>query len=106
MEIMPTCNTSTLDVYVPSSANPWDTQKVQHALRRLGFGGTKTEIVVLEGQLELGHHRRAPMRSQNCDATLVERTGHSLTLVDGEPNNIKVTTPADLLVAETLLAAD
>jgi len=50
MEILTSCNTSTLSAYIPSSANPWDVQKVQHTLRRLGFGGTKTEINLALGQ--------------------------------------------------------
>ncbi len=40
------------------------------------------------------------------DATLVERTGHALTLVDGDESNLKVTMPTDLLIAEALLRAD
>ena len=39
------------------------------------------------------------------DATLVEAAGGTVRLVDGEPDNLKITTPADLLVAEALLAA-
>jgi 2-C-methyl-D-erythritol 4-phosphate cytidylyltransferase len=34
----------------------------------------------------------------------VEAAGHSVCLVEGEVNNIKITTPVDLLVAEKLLA--
>ena len=37
------------------------------------------------------------------EATVVEAAGHSITLVEGESNNIKVTTPIDLVVAEQLL---
>ena len=39
------------------------------------------------------------------DATLVEAAGGKVLLVDGEPDNIKITTPGDLQVAEALLAA-
>ena len=39
------------------------------------------------------------------DATLVEAAGGTVHLVDGEPDNIKITTPGDLHVAEALLAA-
>ena len=39
------------------------------------------------------------------DATLVEAAGGKVQLVDGEPDNLKITTPGDLRVAETLLAA-
>ena len=39
------------------------------------------------------------------DATLVEAAGGTVRLVDGEPDNIKITTPGDLHVVEALLAA-
>jgi 2-C-methyl-D-erythritol 4-phosphate cytidylyltransferase len=35
---------------------------------------------------------------------LVERAGHRVQVVPGDPENLKVTTPLDLAVAETLLA--
>ncbi len=38
------------------------------------------------------------------EATLVERTGVTVQLVEGEDANIKITTPLDLKVAEMLLA--
>lgn len=38
------CNISTLDPYVPSSGNPWNFQKVQHAYKRLSFGGSTLEV--------------------------------------------------------------
>ena len=44
MEIFNSCNTSLLTVYVPSVANPWDEQKVNHIYRRIGYGATKTEV--------------------------------------------------------------
>lgn len=44
MQSMTSCNTSTLSAYVPSPSNPWDTKKVNHVFRRLGFGGSKTDI--------------------------------------------------------------
>lgn len=37
------------------------------------------------------------------EATLVERSGHMITLVPGEERNIKLTTPFDLALAEQLL---
>ena len=37
------------------------------------------------------------------EATVVEAAGHSVCLVEGEVNNIKITTPVDLLVAEKML---
>jgi 2-C-methyl-D-erythritol 4-phosphate cytidylyltransferase len=37
------------------------------------------------------------------DAVLVERAGYPVAVVPGEPENLKVTTPVDLLAAEALL---
>ena len=39
------------------------------------------------------------------DAGLVEAAGGSVALVDGQPSNLKLTDPHDLVVAEALLAA-
>ena len=39
------------------------------------------------------------------EATVVERTGKLLTLIDGEESNIKITRPVDLLIAAQLLAS-
>ncbi|MEO9022455.1 MAG: 2-C-methyl-D-erythritol 4-phosphate cytidylyltransferase [Ginsengibacter sp.] len=38
------------------------------------------------------------------EATVVEAFGLKVNLIEGEKNNIKITTPADLLLAETLLS--
>jgi 2-C-methyl-D-erythritol 4-phosphate cytidylyltransferase len=37
------------------------------------------------------------------ESALVERLGHQVTIVDGSARNIKITTPRDLLIAETFL---
>lgn len=37
------------------------------------------------------------------ESALVERLGHNVTIVEGSPRNIKITTPRDLLIAETFL---
>jgi 2-C-methyl-D-erythritol 4-phosphate cytidylyltransferase len=37
------------------------------------------------------------------EATVVEAAGHTLYFVEGETNNIKITVPADLIVAESYL---
>jgi 2-C-methyl-D-erythritol 4-phosphate cytidylyltransferase / 2-C-methyl-D-erythritol 2,4-cyclodiphosphate synthase len=37
------------------------------------------------------------------EAMLAERAGHRVTLVDGDPRNLKITTPEDLATAERLL---
>ena len=40
------------------------------------------------------------------DSLLVERLGASVAVVEGSPNNIKITTPEDLILAETLFEQD
>ncbi len=37
------------------------------------------------------------------DASLVERLGHPVSLISGDYRNIKITTPEDLTIAETLI---
>lgn len=43
--------------------------------------------------------------SATDDAALVARFGGTVVVVEGAPENLKITTPADLAVAEALLAA-
>ena len=40
------------------------------------------------------------------DASLVERAGHRIRVVDGSPRNFKITTPQDLALAEAFLAQE
>ena len=40
------------------------------------------------------------------DASVVERAGHRVTLVEGDPQNLKITRPMDLALAEYLLNQD
>jgi 2-C-methyl-D-erythritol 4-phosphate cytidylyltransferase len=49
-------------------------------------------------------HAGARTDGATDDATLVEATGESVTLVDGDPLAFKITTPLDLLLAEAVLA--
>lgn len=44
MEILTSCNTSSLNIYVPTTENPWNIQKINHVFRRLGYGANTTEI--------------------------------------------------------------
>ena len=38
------CNESTLTPYIPSGENPWNTTKINHVYRRLGFGASQDAI--------------------------------------------------------------
>jgi len=42
--ITPSCNQSTLTPYIPSGPNPWNTSKINHVFRRLGFGASQDRI--------------------------------------------------------------
>ena len=50
-----------------------------------------------------GARRRAAIDATD-EATLAERAGHAVRLVEGEATNIKITTPDDLPVAEAIAA--
>ncbi|MGQ8338912.1 2-C-methyl-D-erythritol 4-phosphate cytidylyltransferase [Sunxiuqinia sp. A32] len=40
------------------------------------------------------------------DASVFEAAGHKITLIDGNPENIKITTPSDLKIAEIFLQSE
>ncbi|MBX2828570.1 MAG: DUF1800 domain-containing protein [Flavobacteriaceae bacterium] len=40
----PSCNTSTLAPYIPDAGNPWNTAKIKHVFRRLGYGASVTRV--------------------------------------------------------------
>lgn len=50
METVTSCNVSSLNVYVPTTENPWNEQKVNHVFRRLGYGGNVSEIAAALSQ--------------------------------------------------------
>ena len=54
-------------------------------------------------------HKRAYAQEYNDgftdDASVVESLGHPITLVNGNRENIKITTPFDLTIAETLITS-
>jgi len=40
------------------------------------------------------------------ESSLLEQLGHPVSIVEGSPRNIKITTPEDIAIAEAILAAD
>lgn len=48
-------------------------------------------------------YRQADNSAFSDDASVVEKKGHPITLVDGDTRNIKITFPQDLAIAEILL---
>lgn len=87
------------------------------SLRRLDGGGGSHNVarsdyrVVQTPQVfDIGVARRAFEAAYDSaftdDASVVEASGHAVTMVDGNRENIKLTTPFDLIVAEALLKED
>ena len=42
--VTPSCNSSTLAPFEPNSQNPWNTNKIRHVFRRLGFGASQDDV--------------------------------------------------------------
>lgn len=63
----------------------------------------QTPQLFLRAALEEAH-RRAVAGADLDDVVLVERAGYPVAVVRGGPENLKITTPLDLLAAEALLA--
>jgi 2-C-methyl-D-erythritol 4-phosphate cytidylyltransferase len=81
-------------------------QAVLRTVDRTGLWTVQTPQVALRATLERVHARVAPSAdAATDDLSLVERAGGRVRLVAGDPRNIKVTDPADLELAEQLLAA-
>ena len=83
------------------------TVPVSDSLRRHGSAVDRAEFAAVQtpqgfraGALRAAHAAGA---SATDDATLVEAAGGRVVEVEGEPGNIKITTPADLQMAEALL---
>ena len=60
---------------------------------------------IFEYDLVLRAHRDV-LRDSPDDAFMVEQIGESVTLFDGDPDNIKVTRPIDLKIAESILISN
>ena len=58
---------------------------------------------VFDIQLLKRAYRQSFNESFTDDASVVESLGHSITMVEGNRENIKITTPFDLRIAETLV---
>lgn len=73
------------------------------AISREGVVAVQTpqcfDLSLLKPAFEAEYHE-----SFTDDATVFEHAGHSINLVEGEETNIKITTPADLAIAEAILA--
>ena len=73
-----------------------------HALDRSSLRAVQTPQA-FDAHLLLEAYRQPYDPTFTDDASVVERAGHGVTLVEGAPQNLKITRPMDLAFAEYLL---
>lgn len=56
-----------------------------------------------KGNILLPAFEQAYQSNFTDEATVVENMGYSVTLIEGDKNNIKITTPEDMVLAESLI---
>ena len=79
--------------------------KVLETLPREGLRAVQTPQIFDRGILEEAHHQAESVEYYGTDdATLLEWMGYPVHMVQGSQENIKVTTPDDLWLAERILA--
>ena len=76
-----------------------------HALDRSSLRAVQTPQA-FDARLLLDAYHQPFEPTFTDDASVVERAGHRVTLVDGDPVNLKITRPMDLALAEYLLNQD
>jgi 2-C-methyl-D-erythritol 4-phosphate cytidylyltransferase len=83
-----------------------DQQQVDSTIPRQGMWLAQTPQAFRRDWLEEAYARRASLgRDITDDAQLVEAAGHPVHVVEGLPTNIKITTRADMTLAEAILKA-
>ena len=78
-----------------------DNEIVSQTLSRQNLRAVQTPQVFRLDLLQLAH--RQHYSDVTDDAAMVERMGHKVKLYEGSYDNIKITTPEDLILAEVLL---
>ena len=78
---------------------------MSHALDRSSLRAVQTPQA-FDARLLVAAYRQPFDPTFTDDASVVERQGCNVTLVEGDPQNLKITRPMDLALAEYLLAQD
>ena len=88
----------------PKQAGP--DRLIQRTLDRAGLWLAQTPQTFRRA-LVVEAYRKAAIAHVHAtdDAALVERLGHAVAIVEGNWENIKITTPEDMILAEAILAA-
>ena len=87
------------------SVRQMDADGGSRALDRSSLRAVQTPQV-FDARLLIEAYRQPYDPTFTDDASVVERHGHDVTLVDGDPVNLKITRPMDLALAEYLLNQD
>jgi 2-C-methyl-D-erythritol 4-phosphate cytidylyltransferase len=81
-----------------------DRHHVKATLPRQGLWLAQTPQVFRRDWLEAAYAARGKLgQAVTDDAQLVEALGHPVSVVEGAPSNIKITTRGDLALAEAIL---
>lgn len=76
--------------------------KGNHAVNRSKFRAVQTPQI-FQGDLLIEAYKRVENGNYTDDASVVEALGHTIGLYEGDPSNIKVTTPVDFILASLLM---
>ncbi len=87
------------------SVRQMDADGGSRALDRSSLRAVQTPQV-FDARLLIEAYRQPYDPTFTDDASVVERHGHDVTLVDGDPVNLKITRPMDLALAEYLMTCD
>jgi 2-C-methyl-D-erythritol 4-phosphate cytidylyltransferase len=83
-----------------------DKRRIQQTVARKGLWLAQTPQVFRREWLIAAYAQRAQLGKEiTDDAQLIEAAGHAVYLVEGATTNIKITTRADLALAEAILKA-
>ena len=91
-------------VPISSTIKRVENESIVETVPRRGLWAAQTPQV-FGRQLLLDAYARWDGSEATDEANLVERVGQTVTIVEGSPLNIKITTQADLKMAESLLGA-
>jgi len=89
-------------VSLNDSVRQMDGEGFSHALDRSSLRAVQTPQS-FDARLLLEAYNQPYESTFTDDASVVERMDHSVTLVEGDPVNLKITRPMDLVLAEYLL---
>ncbi|MGE5177007.1 MAG: 2-C-methyl-D-erythritol 4-phosphate cytidylyltransferase [Hyphomicrobiales bacterium] len=77
--------------------------RVVRSVPRAGLEGAQTPQIFARAILARAHEAAGARADATDDAALVEAIGLPVAVVPGEPSNVKITDPTDLVTAEALL---